>query len=120
MDADQYELVFHRKGGSFVAVDAHANPAREEFFDGKRAGKIAQREIIVQLDDQLRVSLGEKILPGNFAGINGTEGNGCLVTCSQQGFCGAADVSLADKEVEIADSCAWWDRHRPAWQVLDL
>ena len=51
MDADQYELVFYRKGGSFVAVDAHANPAREEFVDGKRAGKIAQREIIVQLDD---------------------------------------------------------------------
>ena len=51
MDADQYEFVFYRKGGSFVAVDAHANPAREEFFDGKPAGKIAQREIVVQLDD---------------------------------------------------------------------
>ena len=51
MDADQYELIFYRKGGSFVAIEAHANLAREEFFDGP-GGKIAQREIVVQqLDD---------------------------------------------------------------------
>ena len=51
MDTDQYELIFNRKGGSRVAIEAHANLAREEFFDGKRAGKIAQREIVVQFDD---------------------------------------------------------------------
>jgi hypothetical protein len=51
MDAYQYELVFHREGGSFAAIEAHANLAPEEFFDGKPAGEIAQREIVVQLDD---------------------------------------------------------------------
>ena len=51
MDADQYELVFHREGGSFAAIEAHANLAPEEFFDRKRTGEIAQREIVMQFDD---------------------------------------------------------------------
>ena len=103
-----------------MAIDAHANLAREEFFDGKRAGEITQREIVVQLDHELRVGLRKKILSGNLASINGAEGNSCLVTRGLQGFRGAADVSLADKEVEIAVVAHGGITVKPAWQVRDL
>ena len=115
----QHEFVFHGEGGSFVAIEAHADLPREKFFEGKPAGKIAQREIVVQLDEKIRIGLGEKILAGNFAGIDGAERNGGLRSPQRssipwRGECPAGGQANPDRH-----SCAWRDRHRPAWQAPD-
>ncbi len=79
MNADQYEFVFHRQGGSFIRIEAHVNLPREEIFDGQRTRKISQRELAVQFDEQLRIRLGEKILARNFALIDCAERNSGFV-----------------------------------------
>src|SRR5271169_409178 len=96
VNADQYQLVFHRKGRGVVAVEAHANLAREKLFNGEPAREVAQREVVVQFHEQLSVGLGEKILAGNFPGVYGAEGNGGLETRGLQRLRGAADVALTD------------------------
>jgi hypothetical protein len=54
MNANEYEFVFDSEGGDFARVELHANLSREEIFDGKPARKVAQREIVVQFDEQFR------------------------------------------------------------------
>ena len=48
------------------------------------------------------VSVLENSTVREFCQHHGAEWNSCLVTCGLQGFRGAADISLADKKVEIA------------------
>ena len=102
VNADQHEFVFHCQGGSFIRIEAHANLPREEIFDGQRARKISQGELVVQFNKQLRIGFGEKILPRNFARVDGAEGNGRLVAGGDQRLRGATDVSLPDEQVQVA------------------
>ncbi len=99
VNTDVNQFVFDRQGRNFVDILVHESAPRETLFERQGSGKVAQREIVVQLDEQLCVAIGEKILAGNFAGVDGADGNGCHVTCGQQQFRGATDVALADEQV---------------------
>jgi len=55
VNRDQHEFVFHRKGGSFMSIEAHADVPREKILEGEPARKIAQGEIVVQLDDEFQL-----------------------------------------------------------------
>jgi hypothetical protein len=54
VNTSEHELVFDGEGRNVVSIKAHANLSREEIFDRKPARKVAQREIVVQFDDQFR------------------------------------------------------------------
>jgi hypothetical protein len=102
VNADEDEFVFHTEGGSVVGIEAHADLAFEEFFEREPAREIAQREIVVQLDEQLRFRPGKKILSGDFSGVDGGDGNSSLVTGREHQFSGAANVALANEQIEVS------------------
>ena len=102
MNANQHKFVFHREGGDVVTIDAHADLPREKFLKRKAAGKIAQRAVVVQLDDEFRIRLGEKILAGNPAGVNGAERDCRRLTCRAHQFRGPANVTLPNEHVQVA------------------
>src|ERR1700756_3884948 len=108
MDANQHEMIFERGCGNFMRVQAYANLPRKEIFDGKRAGKIAQRQIIVKLHKQFPIKLTEKILPRNLACANGVECNRGLVAKSNQQLRSARNVALADEQIEVAVAAHTW------------
>src|ERR1700687_2518371 len=74
----------------------------EPLFDGKAAGEIAQRKLVVKFKEQVRTWLREKILAGNFSGVDGCKGH-CRdeARCDHE-FRGAANVPLTNEEIEVA------------------
>ena len=79
MDANEHEFVFHAGRRHFMTINADVNLPSEEFLDRKRTRKVAQRQVIVEFDQQFRVGIGKKVLPRNLAGVNGAKRNGRLV-----------------------------------------
>src|SRR5260370_16937984 len=75
VDTDEHQFVFHRKCGNFVAIDLYADLSREKLCKWQTTGKITQREIVVQFDEEFRIRLGKKILAGNFPGVDSAEGD---------------------------------------------
>src|SRR2546429_6640162 len=67
-----------------MCIHPHANLAREKILDRKRTGKIAQRQIVVELHKQFCIRLGEKVLSGNLACPNGGERDRGLVAGTNQ------------------------------------
>ena len=64
VDADQHEFIFHGEGRNFTHIEADADLPREEFFQGERAGKVRERQIVVQFDKMFAIGLRKKLLPG--------------------------------------------------------
>jgi len=52
VDADQHEFIFHRECRRFAAIETNKDLACEKILKGKPAGKVAQRAVVVELDDQ--------------------------------------------------------------------
>src|ERR1700687_5848617 len=73
----------------------------EPLFDGKAAGEIAQRKLVVKFKEQVRTWLREKILAGNFSGVDGGKGDCRDEACCHHEFRGAANVPLTNEEIEI-------------------
>jgi len=70
VDTDVYKLIFDRQGRNFMTIELHASLAREELFDREPAGKVAQREIVMQFNEQPTVGPREKILSRNLSGVD--------------------------------------------------
>src|SRR5947199_8659112 len=85
-----------------MCIHPHANLAREKILDRKRTGKIAQRQIVVELHKQFCIRLGEKVLSGNLACSNGGERDRGLVAGTNQQLRSATNMALADGQIEAA------------------
>src|SRR5580693_993957 len=102
VDANQDQLIFDGKRWGFASIERHANLTREEFLDREPAWKIAQREIVVQFHEQLRLRPTEKILAWDFAGVDGAKRNLRTVTRGDHQLRGATNVALANEKIEVA------------------
>src|SRR5436309_15605078 len=85
-----------------MCIHPHANLAREKILDRKRTGKIAQRQIVVELHKQFCIRLGEKVLSGNLACSNGGERDRGWVAGTNQQLRSAMNIALADEQSEVA------------------
>src|SRR5438876_516708 len=91
-----------------MCIHPHANLAREKILDRKRTGKIAQRQIVVELHKQFCIRLGEKVLSGNLACSNGGERDRGLVAGTNQQLRSAMNIALADEQIEVAVAAHSW------------
>src|SRR5437899_12613861 len=91
-----------------MCIHPHANLAREKILDRKRTGKIAQRQIVVELHKQFCIRLGEKVLSGNLACPNGGERDRGLVAGTNQQLRSAMNIALADEQIEVAVAAHSW------------
>jgi len=85
-----------------VAIDLYADLSREKLCKRQTTGKITQREIVVQLDEEFRIRLGKKILAGNFPGVDSAEGDSRQKAASAHQFRGAANILLWNQQVQVA------------------
>jgi hypothetical protein len=85
-----------------MGIETHADLPREKSLEGEPAGKIAQGEIVVQLDEKFRIRVGKKILAWDFPGIDSAERNCGLVTSGDHQFRGPANIALANKQIQVA------------------
>src|SRR5690242_20663316 len=108
MNADKHKRIFHAGRRHFVTVEAYVKLAREEVLDGKWPGKISQGQVIVEFDQQFRIRVGEEVLSGNFAGVNGPERHRGLITGRNHQLRRAADVALPDEQIEVAVGTHGW------------
>ncbi len=122
VDANQHKFVFHGKSGNFVGIESHTDLPSEKFLKGEPAGKIAQRSVVVQLDDEFRIRHGEKILAGNFSGVNGAERDRRHEAEGAHHFRGAANVLLTNEQVQVAIGAhrrVTIGLHRQYWPFYD-
>src|SRR5260370_26132315 len=102
VDADQHEFIFHGQCRRLAAIQRNTDLARKKILKWKPARKIAQRDVVVQLDDEFRIRLREKILARNFPGVDGAKPAGGYEVCCTHQFRGTANIPLANKQVPVA------------------
>jgi len=52
VDADQHEFIFHRECRRFAAIETNTDLACGKNPQGGAGGKVSQRAVVVELDDQ--------------------------------------------------------------------